>query len=200
MRIVFFYIFLCLGLTCRAQEANKLIPKSVNLVYEEYKTFFDSNLLGKHVILDSSRSYFMNSGTQKIRAITRMTDDFAFDGMNLSFAIVYKGDTLTHLTALVARELILVPLGSPGNPRRHGDILPPYLELVKGRLGFDYKQIKQWLSAQKLEGSNIELVARPADPKDPVAWKLTRACPEVRCPQLEISAMNGKILSGEPPH
>lgn len=181
-------------MTSNGQEAKKLIPRSVRLVYDEYKTFFDSNLLDKHLILDSSRSYFMNSATQKIRSVTRMTDDFSFDGLSLSFAFVYQGDTLTHLNALVARELILVPLGSPGNPRRHGDILPPYLELVKGRLGFDYRQLKQWLSDRKLEGYNTELVARPADPKDTVAWKLTRACPEVQCPQLEISAMSGKIL------
>jgi hypothetical protein len=162
-------------------------------------------------VLDKTKSYLVNSRTQKIRTIARADSSFVFDEFSLSFVFVYKGDTITHLAPCRLDTLqTLLPLGTPGNPIRHGDVLPPYQELVKGNIPFNYKKLKKLLQQMKLEFTAVDLQSLPFGGKDKTAanhageklqymWVVTTACPEIKCRQLQISATNGKILADKYP-
>jgi hypothetical protein len=98
-------------------------------------------------------------------------------------------------------------LGTPGNPVHHGDLLPPYLELVKGRISFNYKKLQKLLHKMNLQTTNIDLKNLSAvndgkmiaaDIKEYV-WIVTTACPEIKCRQLQISASTGKIIADKNP-
>jgi hypothetical protein len=175
-------------------------------VYNQYKLFFDSSLLGKYVVLDTKKSYLVNSQTQKIKTLAIADNTFAFDEFSLSFAFVYKGDTIKHFPPcrLDTFQNLMV-LGTPANPVQHGDLLPPYLELVKGHIAFDYKKLQKLLNKMKVETTNIDL--KPASPgiktnaadKAAYIWVVTTACPEINCRQLQVSATDGKIIADKQP-
>ena len=168
-------------------------------MYAQYKLFFRSSLLDKYVVLDRTKSYLVNSQTQKIKTLALADDSFVFDEFSLSFAIVYKGDTIRHLPACRLDTLHnLMALGKPTNPTQHGDVLPPYLELVKGNITFDYKKLLILLQEMKLEATavNLQKAAVSADAKDSKQlynWLVTTACPDIKCKDALISASNGKV-------
>ena len=184
----------------QAQNFNTQVSKAVQKVYSEYKLFFDSSLLDKYVVLDKEKSYLVNSGTQKIRSIARADDTFAFDEFSLTFAFVYKGDTIKRFAACRLDTMQnLMALGTPSNPIRHGDMLPPYMALVKGDINFSYKKLQSLLLKMKIEPVSIDLKYQPQvteiKGKTEFMWVVTTACPEIKCRELQVSADKGKILS-----
>jgi hypothetical protein len=196
MRTFLFVTLFFIAFKTNAQNLNSLVSKAVQRVYTEYKMFFDSSLLTKYVVLDTKRSYLVNSQTQKIKTLAIADNNFAFDEFSLSFAIVYNGDTIKYLPACrLDTHENLMALGTPTNPVHHGDLLPPYLELVKGNIKFDYKKLQKLLYKMKLEATSIDL--KPAATN--YVWIVTTACPEIKCRQIQISAVNGKILADKTP-
>jgi len=189
------------SLSTRAQNLDTKVSKAVQTVYAQYKLFFDSSLLMKYVVLDKTKSYLVNSQTQKIKTLALADDSFVFDEFSLSFAIVYKGDTIRHLPACrLDTHENLMALGTPSNPVQHGDVLPPYLELVKGNIKFDYKKLQVLLRKTQVETTAINLQnADETDGKKSYVWAVTTACPDTKCKQLQISAGNGKLLAEKNP-
>lgn len=194
-KILLFTVLLAAAYSSHAQTLNKKVSLAVQRVYDDYKQFFDSSLLATYVPLDKMKSYLVNSRTAKIKTIGIADDTFVFDEFSLSFAIVYKGDTIRHLPVcrLDTRQTLL-PLGTPTNPIRHGDVLPPYMELIKGKIKFDYKKLKKLLRNMKLEVTETDLQVLSADTKE-YMWVVTTSCPEVKCRVLRISAKDGKIIA-----
>jgi hypothetical protein len=198
--------FIFLGLNSHAQNLELKLSKAVQKVYNDYKMYFDSNLLNKHVIVDTKKSYLVNSQTQKVKTLAYADNNFSFDEFSLTFAIVYKGDTINHLPACRLDTFQnLMALGTPTNPIHHGDALPPYLALVKGQINFNYKKLQKLLYKMKLQTNNIELKSLPSEDemneaeKKENKWVVTTACPEIKCRVLQISASSGKILSDKKP-
>ncbi len=182
-----------------------MVAKAVQTVYNQYKLFFDSSLLAKYVVLDKYKSYLVNAETQKIKTLAIADNTFAFSEFSLSFAIVYKSDTIRHLPPCrLDTQQHLMTLGTPTNPIQHGDLLPPYLELVKGNIKFDYKKLQLLLQQMKLEATEINLQKAAAydnnskHKKNQYIWRVTTSCAELKCRQLQISAGNGKIVVDEP--
>ena len=192
-------ILLTFSFTTQAQNLDAKVSKAVQAVYSQYSKFFDSSLLQKHVVLDPYKSYLVHSQTQKIKTIALADDSFVFDEFSLSFAIVYKGDTIRHLPACRLDTYgNLMALGTPTNPVQHGDVLPAYMELVKGNIRFDYTKLKALLQDMKLDAAAINLQKwSPADDSKTkkYIWAVTTACPEIKCREVRISAGNGKILA-----
>ena len=183
-----------------AQTLDQKVSKAVQKVYSEYKLFFDSSLLDKYVVLDKEKSYLVNAGTQKIRSIARADDAFAFDEFSLTFAFVYKGDTIKRFPACRLDTMQnMMALGTPANPVRHGDMLPPYKALVKGDINFSYKKLQSLLQKMKIEPVSIDLKNQPqvteVKGKTEYMWVVTTACTEIKCRELQISADQGKILA-----
>ena len=87
--------------------------------------------------------------------------------------------------------------GTPSNPVRHGDVLPPYMELVKGNIKFDYKKLRKFLNKMQLETTETDLQALISgkDGKKKYMWVVSTACPEIKCRVLRIDAGNGKIIA-----
>jgi hypothetical protein len=184
----------------QAQNFNNKVSKAVQKVYSEYKLFFDSSLLDKYVVLDKEKSYLVNARTQKIRSITRADDAFAFDEFSLTFAFVYKGDTIKRFPACRLDTFQnLMALGTPSNPVRHGDLLPPYMALVKGDINFSYKKLQSLLQKMKIDPVSIDLKNQPqvaeTKSKQQYNWLVITACPDVKCKDVVISATNGKVQS-----
>lgn len=184
----------------RAQNLDTKVLKAVQTVYNQYKLFFDSSLLDKHVILDTKKSYLVNSQTQKIKTLAIADNSFAFDEFSLSFAVVYKGDTITHLPACRLDTFQnLMALGTPSNPLQHGDLLPPYQQLVKGNIKFDYKKLQALLQDMKLQVTAVKLQKASAradagkNSKQQYNWLVTTACPNLKCKDVLISATSGKV-------
>ena len=195
-RLLHIFFVLLISGNSRAQSVSPLLDKAVKAMYSEYKVFFDSSLLDDYIKLDTERTYYLLSTEQKIRSVKRELDGFVYDGFNLSFVMVYEGDTLTRMNALIDTSMNIIPLGTPGNPRRHGDVLPPYLELVKGNIGFNYKKLKGKMATMKITIASTELHAWPnKNGKPGFAWKVISACPQLDCRRIEVSAKNGKILA-----
>ena len=197
--------FIAFSFNCQAQNLDAKVSKAVQRVYAQYKLFFDSSLLNKYVVLDKKKSYLVNSQTQKIKTLAIADDTFVFDEFSLSFAIVYKGDTIRYLPACrLDTHENLMALGTPASPIQHGDVLPPYLKLVKGNIKFDYKKLQALLQQMKMEATEINLQKaaaydnNPKQKKNKYIWRVTTACAELKCRQLQISAGNGKILVDEP--
>jgi hypothetical protein len=191
---------IALSFNSQAQNFNNKVSKAVQKVYSEYKLFFDSSLLDKYVVLDKEKSYLVNARTQKIRSITRADDAFAFDEFSLTFAFVYKGDTIKRFPACRLDTFQnLMALGTPSNPIRHGDLLPPYKALVKGDINFSYKKLQSLLQKMKVEPVSIDLKYQPqvteTKGKTEYMWVVTTACPEIKCRHLQVSADKGKILA-----
>ena len=204
MRTFLFFSFIFIALYSNGQNSTILLSKAVQKVYNEYKLYFDSSLLDKYVVLDKTKSYLVNSRTQKIKTIVRADDAFAFDEFSLSFAFVYKADTIKRFPPCRLDTFQnLMALGTPSNPIHHGDALPPYLELIKGNIKFDYKKLKSLLQEMKLESVSIDLKKQSpvneAKDKREYMWVVTTACPEIKCRELKISAANGKILADMKP-
>lgn len=199
MRPLLLLTLIVCSFSIRAQNLNNEVSKAVQTVYNQYKLFFDSSLLEKYVVLDKTKSYLVNSQTQKIKTLAIADNTFAFDEFSLSFAIVYKGDTIRHLPPCRLDALQnLMALGTPSNPIQHGDALPPYLELVKGKIKFDYKKLQSLLKNMKLETTSTDLQKHPLKAnKQKYIWRVTTACPEPQCRKLQVSASNGKILIDE---
>jgi hypothetical protein len=88
-------------------------------------------------------------------------------------------------------------LGTPSNPVRHGDVLPPYMELVKGNIKFDYKKLKGLLKKMEIiaNETNLEVLNRKEDGTNEYMWVVTTSCPEIKCRVLRIDAGNGKIIA-----
>ena len=196
--------FLAFSCSTRAQNLNTKVAKAVERVYAQYKLFFDSNLLSKHVVLDKTTSYLVNSQTQKIKTLAIANDSFVFDEFSLSFAIVYKGDTIRHLPACrLDTHENLMALGTPSNPVQHGDLLPAYLQLAKGKIKFDYKKLHAVLQKMKVEATAIDLkkytLNAESNTQQAYMWVVTTACPDMKCKVLEVSARNGKILAEKNP-
>ena len=192
------------------QASGSLISRSVQRMYQEYKVFFDSSLLSKYVVLDKEKSYYRNYNTQKIRSLAKSDTAFDFNEMVLAFAVVYLGDTLTHMYCTMDTMLNVLPLGTPREPRQHGDILPPYEMLVKGKLAFNNKKLKGLLKTIGLENSILELhswlvqddeKSTPGNPvpKTAYVWIVFTSCPEIKCRELQVSATSGKILYDKKP-
>lgn len=144
------------------------------------------------------KSYLVNSATQKIKTIALADDSFVFDEFSLRFAIVYKDDTIRHLPVCrLDTYQNLMALGTPSNPVRHGDVLPPYIALVKGNIKFDYKKLQGLL--KKLEiianETNLEVLNRKEDGTNDYLWVVTTSCPEIKCRVLRIDAASGKIIA-----
>lgn len=187
-------VFIAFSFSLTAQTLDNKVSKAVQAVYSQYRKFFDSSLLEKHVVLDRNKSYLVQSQAQKIKTLALADDSFVFDEFSLSFAIVYKGDTIRHLPACRLDTYgNLMALGTPTNPIQHGDVLPPYMELVKDNIKFDYKKLKALLQDLKLETTAINLQA--AAGKQSYSWAVTTACPDIKCRQLQVSAANGKVLA-----
>ncbi len=204
MRTLFFFTLIAFAFNTRAQNFNNKVSKAVQKVYSEYKLFFDSSLLDKYVVLDKEKSYLVNSRTQKIRAIARADDAFAFDEFSLTFAFVYKGDTIKRFPACRLDTMQnMMALGTPSNPIRHGDMLPPYSALVKGDINYSYKKLQGLLQQMKIEPVSIDLKNQPQvtefKGKTEYRWLVTTACPEIKCRELQVSATNGKILADRKP-
>lgn len=198
IRPLLFITLIAFSFNSQAQNLDAKVAKAVQTVYNQYKLFFDSSLLTKYVILDTKKSYLVNSQTQKIKTLAIAENTFAFDEFSLSFAVVYKGDTIRHLPACRLDTFqTLLALGTPSNPVQHGDLLPPYMQLVKGNIKFDYKKLKALLQDMKLEATAINL--QNATGKQKYIWVVTTACPDMKCRQLQISATNGKILADKIP-
>jgi hypothetical protein len=188
----------CFG--TRSQNLDAKVSNAVQTVYNQYKLFFDSSLLNKYVVLDKNKSYLVNSQTQKIKTLALADDSFVFDEFSLSFAIVYKGDTIRHLPACrLDTHENLMALGTPTNPVQHGDVLPPYVELVKGNIKFDYKKLLALLRDLKLDATAVNLQKTPVkadaqqNSKPQYNWVVTTACPDLKCKDVLISAINGKV-------
>jgi hypothetical protein len=200
MRPLLLIILIAFSFSSQAQNFNNKVSKAVQKVYSEYKLFFDSSLLDKYVVLDKEKSYLVNARTQKIRSITRADDAFAFDEFSLTFAFVYKGDTIKRFPACRLDTFQnLMALGTPSNPVRHGDLLPPYMALVKGDINFSYKKLQSLLQKMNIEPVSIDLKNQPqvteTKGKTEYMWVVTSACPEIKCRELQVSAANGKILA-----
>jgi hypothetical protein len=200
MRPLLLITLIAISFNSQAQNFNNKVSKAVQKVYSEYKLFFDSSLLDKYVVLDKEKSYLVNARTQKIRAITRADDAFAFDEFSLTFAFVYKGDTIKRFPACRLDTFQnLMALGTPSNPVRHGDLLPPYMALVKGDINFSYKKLQSLLQKMNIEPVSIDLKNQPqvteTKGKTEYMWVVTSACPEIKCRELQVSAANGKILA-----
>lgn len=197
-KIVALTVLAALAYNAHCQSLNQKAAKAVQRVYADYKQFFDSSLLGKHVVLDKMKSYLVNSGTQKIKTIALADDSFVFDEFSLKFAIVYKGDTIRHLPVCRLDTMqTLMALGTPSNPTRHGDALPPYMELVKGNIKFDYKKLKRLVNKMQLETTETDLQVMNSgkDGKKEYMWVVTTSCPDIKCRVLKISANDGKIIA-----
>lgn len=198
MRTFFLIALATFSFNSQAQNLDAKVAKAVQTVYNQYKLFFDSSLLDKYVILDTKKSYLVNSQTQKIKTLSIADNTFAFDEFSLTFAVVYKGDTIRHLPSCRLDTFQnLMALGTPSNPVQHGDLLPAYMQLVKGNIKFDYKKLKALLQDMKLEATAINL--QNATGKQKYIWTITTACPDMKCRQLQISATNGKILADKIP-
>lgn len=184
-----------------AQNPDGKLAKAVQKVYSEYKMYFDSSLLDKYVVLDKEKSYLVNSRTLKLKPLSRQdVQSFEFDEFSLTFAILYKGDTIRRLPACrLDTAQNLMALGTPSNPVHHGDALPPYLDLVKGKIAFDYKKLQKLLRKMKLEITGIDLKSLPAAGKKEYIWEVVTSCPDTKCRQLQVSASNGKILADTNP-
>ena len=200
MRPLLFITLIAFSINSQAQNFNNKVSKAVQKVYSEYKLFFDSSLLDKYVVLDKERSYLLNAGTQKIRSIARADDAFAFDEFSLTFAFVYKGDTIKRFPACRLDTMQnMMALGTPSNPIRHGDMLPPYKALVKGDINFSYKKLQNLLQKLKVEPVSIDLKHQPQvteiKGKTEYRWIIATACPEIKCRELQVSADDGKILA-----
>lgn len=200
MKPLLFITCVAFSFGSQAQNLDNKITKAVQAVYNQYKLFFDSSLLDKYVVLDREKSYLVNSRTQKIRAIARADEAFAFDEFSLTFAFVYKGDTIKRFPACrLDTSENLMALGTPSNPVRHGDMLPPYKALVKGDIGFSYKKLQSLLQKMKVEPVSIDLKYQPqvteTKGKTEYMWVVTTACPEIKCRELQVSADKGKILA-----
>jgi hypothetical protein len=200
MRPLLLATLIFFSLNSRAQNLDTKVAKAVQTVYNQYKLFFDSSLLAKYVVLDRNKSYLVNSQTQKIKTIALADNSFVFDEFSLSFAIVYKGDTIRHLPACrLDTHENLMALGTPTNPVQHGDVLPPYLELVKGNIKFDYKKLLALLQDMKLGATAVNLQKTPVkadtkqNKKQQYNWLVTTACPDIKCKELLVSASNGKV-------
>lgn len=194
-RLLLFTTLLAAAYCTHAQTLDQKVFKAVQKVYSEYKLYFDSSLLSKYVVLDKMKSYLVNSGTQKIKTIALADERFVFDEFSLSFAIVYKGDTIRYLPVCrLDTSQTLMALGTPGNPVRHGDVLPAYKELIKGNIKFDYKKLKSLLQKMKLKTTSVHLKNQPLIEKK-YMWVATTSCPEIKCRELQIDAGNGKILT-----
>ncbi|MBL7702831.1 MAG: hypothetical protein JNM14_11310 [Ferruginibacter sp.] len=199
MKIILLLTFLFAAVYhSNAQTLDQKVSLAIQRVYDDYKQFFDSSLLDKYVVLDKMKSYLVNAGTQKIKTIALTDDSFVFDEFSLRFAIVYKGDTIRHLPVcrLDTRQTLMA-LGTPSNPVRHGDLLPPYMELVKGNIRFDYKKLKKLLSKMQLQTTetDLQVLNRNADGTHEYMWVVTTSCPELKCRVLRIDANNGKIIA-----
>jgi len=195
-------VLIAFSFTVQAQKLDAKIAQAVQVVYNQYSKFFDSSLLPKHVVLDRNKSYLVNSQTQKIKTMALADESFVFDEFNLSFAIVYKGDTIRHLpTCRLDTYGTLMALGTPSNPVQHGDVLPPYTELVKGNIKFGYKKLHDLLQKMNVQATAINLIkTQPeADAKRSYTWEVTTACPEIKCKQLLVSAANGQVLGEKTP-
>jgi len=193
---IFFIAFVMLCFTAQSQPTPPLVQKAIKIIFAEYGQFMDSNMLVKHLKLDPERSYYVNYRTQQISAIPKYRKNFIYDEFTLSFVLIYKNDTLAWLGCRFDTSLNLMALGTPENQRRHGDILPPYAELIKGKLGFDYKKLRKRLKELHIVSSATELIARTSDVKEETyVWKVITSCPEVYCRRIEISAINGKLLA-----
>jgi hypothetical protein len=206
MRPILLLSLIILSFNTQSQDFKYKVSKAVQTVYNEYKLYFDSSLLDKYIVLDNKKSYLVNSLTQKIKALALADNTFAFDEFSLSFIIVYNGDTIKHLPACRLDTLQnLMALGTPSNPVHHGDALPPYLELVKGNIPYNYKKLQKFLHKMKLETTHIDLKKMPSTgelsevEKTGYMWVVTTACPEIKCRELQISATNGKILADKNP-
>jgi hypothetical protein len=200
MRPLLLITLIAFSFSSQAQNFNNKVSKAVQKVYSEYKLFFDSSLLDKYVVLDKEKSYLVNARTQKIRSITRADDAFAFDEFSLTFAFVYKGDTIKRFPACRLDTFQnLMALGTPSNPVRHGDLLPPYMALVKGDINFSYKKLQSLLQKMKIDPVSIDLKNQPqvaeTKSKQQYNWLVTTACPDVKCKDVVISATNGKVQS-----
>jgi hypothetical protein len=200
MRALLLTILIAFSFNSRAQNLDTKVSKAVATVYNQYKLFFDSSLLAKYVVPDKNKSYLVNSQTQKIKTIALADESFVFDEFSLSFALVYKGDTIRHLPACrLDTHENLMALGTPTNPVQHGDVLPPYLELVKGNIKFDYKKLLVLLQDMKLEATAVNLQKTPVkadakqNSKQQYTWLVTTACPDIKCKDVLISASNGKV-------
>jgi hypothetical protein len=200
IRPLLFITLIAFSFNIQAQNLDAKLAKAVETVYNQYKLFFDSSLLNKYVVLDSKKSYLVNSQTQKIKTLALADETFAFDEFSLSFAIVYKGDTIRHLPPCrLDTHENLMALGTPGNPVQHGDVLPPYLELTKGNIKFDYKKLLALLQDMKLEATEVNLQKTPVkggakqNSKQHYNWLVTTACPDIKCKDVLVSATNGKV-------
>ena len=93
----------------------------------------------------------------------------------------------------------LMALGTPSNPVQHGDVLPAYLQLVKGNIKFNYKKLHALLQKMKVEATAIDLkkytLNAESNTQQAYIWAVTTACPDVKCKVLQVSAANGKILT-----
>lgn len=204
IRPLLVFILIAFSFGTQAQTLDNKVSNAVQAVYSQYRKFFDSSLLEKHVVLDRNKSYLVHSQTQKIKTIALADDSFVFDEFSLSFAIVYKGDTIRHLpTCRLDTYGTLMALGTPSNPVQHGDVLPPYMELVKGNIKFDYKKLMALLQKMNVEATAINLVKAPvtteSDAKQSYAWEVTTACPDIKCKQVQVSATSGKVLAEKIP-
>jgi hypothetical protein len=200
MRPLLFITLIAFSINSQAQNFNDKISKAVQNVYSEYKFFFDSSLLSKYVVLDIERSYLVNAQTQKIRSIARADDTFVFDEFSLTFAFVYKGDTIKRFPACRLDTMQnMMALGTPSNPVRHGDLLPPYKALVKGDINFSYKKLQGLLQKMKVVPVSVDLKNQPQvtelKEKTEYMWVVSTSCPEIKCRELQVSAENGKILA-----
>lgn len=200
IRPLLLIILIAFSFCGQAQNFNGKVSKAVQKVYSEYKLFFDSSLLAKYVVLDRERSYLVNAHTQKIRSIARADDIFAFDEFSLTFAFVFKGDTIRRLPACRLDTMEnLMALGTPSNPVRHGDLLPPYQALVKGDIHFSYKKLQGLLQKMNVVPVNVDLKYQPQVTElkgnTEYMWVVTTSCPEIKCRELQVSAKNGKILA-----
>lgn len=200
IRPLLLIILIAFSFCSQAQNFNGKVSKAVQKVYSEYKLFFDSSLLDKYVVLDRERSYLVNAQTQKIRSLTRADDTFAFDEFSLTFAFVFKGDTIRRLPACRLDTMEnLMALGTPSNPVRHGDLLPPYRALVKGDIHFSYKQLQGLLQKMKVVPVHVDLKYQPQVSEikgnTEYRWVVTTSCPQIKCRELQVSAKNGKILA-----
>lgn len=197
MRYLLVVLLIAFSFNGGAQTLDQKLAKATERVYNDYKLFFDSNLLPKYVVLDKNKSYLVNGSTQKIKTIALADDLFVFDEFSLSFAIVYKGDTIRHLPVCrLDTYQTLMALGTPSNPVRHGDLLPPYMQLIKGNIKFDYKKLQKQLQKMQLQTTEINLQAFDAgkEGKTDYRWVVTTSCPDIRCRVLHFSADNGKVV------
>lgn len=200
VRSLLFITLIVLSFSSQSQNLDAKVDKAVQVVYKQYSLYFDSSLLGKYVVLDKNKSYLVHSQTQKIKTLALADDSFVFDEFSLSFALVYKGDTIRHLPVCRLDTYgTLMALGTPTNPVQHGDVLPPYQELVKGNIKFDYKKLQMLLQQMKLEitAVNLQKSFGKADAvkngKQQYNWLVTTACPDIKCKDVLISATNGKV-------